>query len=313
MGGHFLAFRYNRRGRRMQFQFPSFGSTPVCSEPLRGQLLKWVGNKQRFAKKIVACFPQRFGTYYEPFLGSGAVLATLAPRVAVASDAFGPLIEIWRTLAADPERLKHWYAERWERMRSRGKVEAYEEIKKSFNARPNGADLVFLCRACYGGIVRFRKADGHMSTPCGAQRPIAPAAFASRVDRWHRRAGHATFLQADFADAMSRAREGDLVYCDPPYVDTQSILYGAQAFSMARLFDQIARCKDRGVLVVLSIDGSKRSGDRACDVAIPEGLFASEVAVDCGRSMLRRFQMAGQTLEREVVADRLLLTYTLDR
>ena len=60
---------------------------------------------------------------------------------------------------------------------------------------------------------------------------------------------------------------------------------------------------------MLSIDGTKRSGDRICDVPIPDGLFEREVFVNCGRSMLRRFQMAGQTLEGEVVADRLLLTY----
>lgn len=297
----------------MQLHLQFSDSSPARAEPLSRQLLKWVGNKHRFAGRIVEFFPRRFGTYREPFLGSGAVLATLAPAAAVGSDAFGPLIEIWQTLAKDPETLKDWYAQRWRRMQRRGKVDAYEEIKESFNVRPNGADLVFLCRACYGGIVRFRKADGHMSTPCGAQRPISPAAFASRVDQWHRRVRHASFVQADFAGAMQLAKEGDLIYCDPPYVDTQRILYGAQAFSLTKLFDEIARCKERGVFVALSIDGSKRSGDRACDVAIPEGLFESEVAVDCGRSMLRRFQMAGQTLEKEVVADRLLLTYSPDR
>jgi DNA adenine methylase len=61
--------------------------------------------------------------------------------------------------------------------------------------------------------------------------------------------------------------------------------------------------------VALSLDGSKRSGARVCRVPVPEGLFERDLLVDCGRSMLRRFQMAGRTLEREVVADRLLLTY----
>jgi DNA adenine methylase len=61
----------------------------------------------------------------------------------------------------------------------------------------------------------------------------------------------------------------------------------------------------------LSIDGTKRSGDKICNVPIPEELFEHEATVNCGRSMLRRFQMAGQTLETEVVADRLLLTYSL--
>ncbi|OYV81079.1 MAG: DNA methyltransferase, partial [Planctomycetia bacterium 21-64-5] len=114
-----------------------------------------------------------------------------------------------------------------------------------------------------------------------------------------------------YAEVMDRARAGDLVYCDPPYVDSQGILYGAQSFSLAQLFEAIARCKSRGVFVALSIDGTKRSGDKICDVPLPHGLFATEAMVNCGRSMLRRFQLAGQTLESEVVADRLLLTYSV--
>jgi len=78
---------------------------------------------------------------------------------------------------------------------------------------------------------------------------------------------------------------------------------------VADLFAAIARCKARGVYVALSIDGTKRSGEKICSVPIPGGLFETEATVNCGRSMLRRFQMAGQTLEGEVVADRLLLTY----
>ena len=61
--------------------------------------------------------------------------------------------------------------------------------------------------------------------------------------------------------------------------------------------------------VALSIDGTKRSGSQVCELPIPAGLFEREVLVNCGRSMLRRLQMGGQTLEGEVVADRLLLTY----
>jgi DNA adenine methylase len=61
--------------------------------------------------------------------------------------------------------------------------------------------------------------------------------------------------------------------------------------------------------VALSIDGTKRSGALVCDLPIPNGLFEREIFISIGRSMLRRFQMDGQTLEGEVVADRLLLTY----
>ena len=228
---------------------------------------------------------------------------------AFASDTFAPLIEIWQTLQADPAKLKRWYAERRAQMMSGEKVAEYEKVKASYNHKPNGADFLFLCRSCYAGVVRFRKADGYMSTPCGPHTPIPPESFSARVDEWHKRTKGAEFERMDYREAMSRAKPGDVVYCDPPYTHSQAILYGAQTFRLRDLLTTIAQCKERGVNVALSIDGTKRSGDKVCDLPIPEGLFEREVLVDCGRSMLRRLQMGGQTLEGEVVADRLLLTY----
>ena len=277
------------------------GSAPA------GQLLKWIGNKQRMAEEIVSSFPRTFRTFPEPFVGSGAVLATLAPERGRASDSFAPLIEIWQALKDSPDQLARWYASRWHRMMAGRKVEVYREVLASYNARPNGADLVFLCRASYGGVVRFRR-DGYMSTPCGAHQPIPPGEFAKRVTDWHGRVSGTVFELMDYQEAMERAEPGDVIYCDPPYSHSQSILYGAQEFSLEHLLAVIGRCKKRGVFVALSIDGTKRSGKTVCDLPIPEGLFAREVLVNCGRSMLKRFQMNGKSLKGEVVADRLLLT-----
>ena len=106
------------------------------------------------------------------------------------------------------------------------------------------------------------------------------------------------------------SKEGDLIYCDPPYSHSQSILYGAQDFNLSGLFEKIQEVKEKGVKVVLSIDGKKKSGNYLCDLPSPEGLFEEESYVRVGRSMLRRFQMEGQTLESEMVSDRLLLTYS---
>lgn len=275
----------------------------------RTQLLKWVGNKQKQADSLISHFPNNFGTYFEPFLGSAGVLGTLAPEKAVASDAFLPLIQIWQTLRSDKDLLKRQYAERYALISVMGKREAYETVLKNFNERPNGADLLFLCRTCYGGVVRFRKDDGYMSTPVGPHSPVPPESFDRRVEIWHARTSGATFLHLDFEDAMGLAKTGDLVYCDPPYVDTQSILYGAQAFSLDRLLKAIDACKSRGVRVALSIDGTKFSGKKICNVPVPSGLFVREERVFVGRSMLKRFQMDGRTLEAHEVHDRLLLTY----
>lgn len=278
-------------------------------EPFNTSLLKWIGSKQRMAHQIISYFPINFGTYYEPFLGSGGILGTLVPNAASASDTFAPLIQIWQTLKNSPDTLKKWYQERWERMSEGSKVEVYEAIKASYNKNPNGADLLFLTRSCYGGVVRFRKADGYMSTPCGIHNPISPKSFAHRVDEWHKRTLGTNFLHLDYEEAMNMAKPGDLIYCDPPYTYSQAILYGAQTFSLDHLLDVIAKCKSKGVLVALSIDGTKRSGNLICDLPIPEGLFEHEIMIDIGHSMLKRFQMNGKKLDGEKVSDRLLLTY----
>lgn len=272
-------------------------------------LLKWVGSKHRFAGEIVSYFPEEFGTYFEPFLGSGAVLGALPQHRRIGTDSFRALMDIWLTLRHSPDTLKRWYAERWRAMMSGDKVESYVKIRASYNAGPNAADLLFLCRSCYGGVVRFRQLDGYMSTPCGVHTPISPEAFGRRVDEWYRRTMTAEFMHMLYEEAMEMPKPGDLVYCDPPYSHSQSILYRAQSFSLDMLLKLIATCKSRGVYVALSIDGTKRSGNVICDVQIPDGLFEREILVNCGRSMLKRFQMNGRTLDHEVVADRLLLTF----
>lgn len=277
--------------------------------PLRGQLLKWIGNKHRFADELISYFPKRFNSYFEPFIGSGAVLGHLAPQAGLAGDVFAPLIEIWSTLKHNPSLVMNWYAERHALIGHMGKAGAYAQVLESYNRSANGADLLFLSRACYGGVVRFRKSDGFMSTPCGVHDPIPPKKFNHRAEVWHERISGTQFVNCDYHELMQKAQPGDLIYCDPPYVDSQSILYGAQDFRLSELFSVIVECKRRGVFVALSIDGSKKSGGSVVTIEPPKGLFEREVLVSCGRSMLRRFQMDGKTLESEVVADRLLLTY----
>lgn len=236
-------------------------------------------------------------------------MATVSPHDGMGSDTFKPLMAIWMMLKSNPKQLIGWYAERRNRIGRESKEEVYNCIRDSYNNDPNAADFLYLSRACYGGIVRFRKADGFMSTPCGAHVPISVTNFARRVDEWKKRLKNVDFVLCDYKDAFTQAKSGDLIYCDPPYSYSQSILYGAQDFQFIDLLEQIDKAKRRGINVALSIDGHKKSGNYICDISIPPRLFKREVFINCGRSMLRRFQLGGQTLENEVVADRLLLTY----
>ena len=122
----------------IRMQMSMFQETPLAGvvQPFKSQLLKWIGNKQRFAFEIASYFPRDYGTYFEPFLGSGAVLGTLSPKRAIGSDVFPPLMEIWMTLREAPEELKNWYASRWRQIASGDKAEVYERVRASYKCQP---------------------------------------------------------------------------------------------------------------------------------------------------------------------------------
>jgi len=282
------------------------------------QLLKWIGSKQRFAEQIVSYMPQRINTYIEPFLGSASVLGTLASmnngsifpvyKKAIGSDILPYLIEIFNYVKTNPYALINHY-ERCITGYNEGREKRYYEIRNRFNQTFNGLDFAVLTRTCYSGVVRFRKSDGYMSTPIGPHTPISPKSFEERVLTWHKIIQDVEFLNMDFRDVMSLAKAGDLVYCDPPYTHSQTILYGSQEFSINDLWEKIFECKQKGAKVILSINGKSKSKTKDISVRAPEGLFERGIYVNCGISMINRLQKVGEVMENEDVHDKLLFTW----
>lgn len=271
------------------------------------QFLKWIGNKQRFAKNIASIFPKEYGQYIEPFVGSGAVLGTMAPKNGLAGDALKPLIDLWKLLQEDPERLYEHYKKCWISYQEDPKA-TYTQVLESFNKNQNPLDFAFISRSCYGGVIRFTK-QGKMSTPIGPHNPISPESFKERMVLWRERILNTNFVHATFEETMAKAKKGDIVYCDPPYLDSQTILYGAQGFKLTDLWKAIEKCKTRGALVALSIDGHKKSGAKNIELNIPTGLFKRQLLMEGGSSMLKRFQKKDEAMIGEDVHDRLLLTW----
>ena len=281
-------------------------------------LLKWIGNKQRFAETIIAYMPETFNNYYEPFLGSGAVLAELLymdttrlfPHFqhAYGSDILPFLIDIFEITKEKPDDLIKYYrseiTEYYENPENK-----YREIQARFNANHNAYDFCLLSRTCYSGVIRFRKTDGYMSTPRGPHKPIQPETFERRVGQWHQLLQKATFSCQSFTEMMKYPQQGDVVYCDPPYTHSQSIIYGAQDFEIEALWEKIDECKNRGAKVILSINGMKNSQKTDISITPPEGLFERKLLVNCGTSMIDRLQNNGKEMKNKNVDDQLLLTW----
>ncbi len=271
------------------------------------QLLKWIGNKQRYAHIITSYLPKNYNKYIEPFLGTGAILAAMNPSNGIAGDILRPLIDLMNILKKDSAILIHHYKKHWNNYMKNPR-EYYLTVRESYNNSPNAYDLLFLSRTCYGGVMRFTK-TGRISTPIGPHKPISPNSFASRARSWAERIKNVKFVCADYKETMHEAKKNDLIYCDPPYVDSQSILYGAQSFNINELFKMIHICSQRGAKIALSIDGSKKSGNKIITFNFPDGLFKRELILDNGSSMLKRFQKLGENMNGEFVKERLLLTW----
>lgn len=288
-------------------EWPLFDSILQSDRTPPPQLLKWIGNKQRFASTIANIFPQEYNRYFEPFVGSGAVLGAMAPHAAVAADVLEPLIGLWQMLQNDPDQLHKHYEDKWH-LYAENPKQTYTAVLNSYNDSPNALDFAFISRTCYGGVIRFTK-SGRMSTPMGPHKPISPESFRTRMILWRNRVKNTIFTHASFEETMSNAGAGDIVYCDPPYVDSQKILYGAQAFDINALWEKIAECKARGANVALSIDGHKKSGSKVIELNMPDKLFERQLLIDNGSSMLKRFQKKDEIMTGEGVHDRLLLTW----
>ena len=67
-------------------------------------ILKWVGGKRQLLDSINPLIPE-CSTYYEPFIGGGAVLFGRQPNKAVINDSNEELINVYRMIKEEPEEL----------------------------------------------------------------------------------------------------------------------------------------------------------------------------------------------------------------
>jgi len=221
--------------------------------------LQWVGGKSRLLPEIldtIGKVPIR--TYYEPFLGSGAVALALIERSAAKSyrlsDACTPLVEAWQH--AEPDLVEQYG-------RAIVDVETYRMMRAAHNSGllslgPRAAVFVALNHTCFNGLWRVN-GRGWMNVPYGHKSPNW-AGIAARVAAWRAWAWRVFGSRdvGDFEDAIRGAGEGDLVYCDPPYYDSAGEDfhgYTAGGFGLEehlRLEHACARAAERGARVLVS-------------------------------------------------------------
>jgi DNA adenine methylase len=187
--------------------------------PLVQPFLKWVGGKRQLLPEIRKYIPPSFNSYYEPFVGGGAVLFGLQPARARINDTNAELINLYDIIRRAPDELMEALRQH------RHSEDYYYELRAldreaDYHARPaieRAARILFLNKTCYNGLFRVN-AQGHFNVPFGdyANPGIIDPAVLQAVSNYLNTA-EVTMTSLDFEQALACAVEGDFAYLDPPY------------------------------------------------------------------------------------------------
>ena len=187
---------------------------------LAAPVLKWVGGKRQLMGEIEKVLPKTYTTYYEPFIGGGAVLFELQPKKAVINDVNSELINLYNVIKDDVELLiedlrKHENtSEYFYRIREMDRDrELYEKLSNIEKA----SRIVYLNKTCFNGLFRVNK-SGEFNSPFGKYKNpnIVDEVTLRAVSKYFNKAD-IKILNSDFEQSLKGIRRGSCVYLDPPY------------------------------------------------------------------------------------------------
>ena len=181
--------------------------------------LKWAGGKRYLISEIRKILP-KFTTYYEPFLGGGAVFFELQPKKAFINDLNFELINAYDTIKKDVENLikelkthkndsDYFYELRdWDRARDK-----FSKLTSTQKA----ARVIFLNKTCFNGLFRVNS-QGQFNTPFGGYtNPNYVNEEVLRAVSKFLNGNDIKISNWSFEKLLPKIKKGSFVYLDPPY------------------------------------------------------------------------------------------------
>lgn len=235
--------------------------------------LKWAGGKRWLIQKYPDLFKVKFGRYIEPFVGSGAVFFHLKPRVSILSDKNTDLINAYNAIKINHKKvvdlLREHHILHSENHYYKVRDEVYGDMFMM------AARFIYLNRTCWNGLYRVNKSN-KFNVPKGSKKNVIIDTddFEATADALK----STDLLDCDFSLSISQARDGDLLFVDPPYTVKHDkngfIKYNEVLFSwedQVRLRDAVMAAKNRGAKVILT------NANHDSVRALYEGFFELEV------------------------------------
>lgn len=224
--------------------------------------VKWAGGKTQLLNQILPRLPARAKTYYEPFVGGGAVFFAMASRNrfdrAVLADRNPDLVS---TYLAVRDRVEPLIKRLGEHQAKATDETYFYEMRAvdpdQLDPVARAARFLFLNKTCFNGLYRVNR-SGRFNVPFGRYKnPRVQNPEGLRAASHYLKG--VTILESDFESVAREVRRGDAIYFDPPYVPVSATAsftsYARHPFGPDehdRLLEAYLRCCRRGAHALLS-------------------------------------------------------------
>lgn len=183
--------------------------------------VKWAGGKTKLLSELLKYTPVNFDTYYEPFIGGGALLFELQPKRAVIADVNTELINCYKVIQQAPDKLAAIIdsfpvsPEFFYKLREADREQAYEHKSSIWKA----ARIIYLNKTCYNGLYRVNN-KGEFNAPWGKYSN-------PKIYDWDNLQAVSAYLNDNQVSIEAKSFDellmskvftpSSFVYCDPPY------------------------------------------------------------------------------------------------
>ena len=255
-------------------------------------IVQYQGSKRNLSPQILRYFPKKFNRLIEPFAGMAAITISVAKQrradFYVLNDLNEPLVNVLRETVNNPKKLIEDYTKVWNEQLTfeNGSVEHFYKIRKEFNdGDKSAANMLYLLARCVKGSVRYSSNGMFNQSPDKRRMGTNPKNLAPNVFMISSfLKGKTEFSSVDYRDVTKTARQGDIVYMDPPYQGVCSTR-DSRYFS-GIVFDEFGECVDdlnrRGIDFVISYDGT--CGEKQYGVDLPKELNLKKIMLNAGLS-----------------------------
>ena len=187
--------------------------------------VKWAGGKNGLINSLVSFIPKNFNSYFEPFVGGGALffylknLNILNSKKIYLNDKNVELINAYKQIKINPNKL----LEELEILKNNHSKEYFYKIRNldrdfdfySLSEVFRAARFIYLNKTCFNGLCRYN-AKGNFNTPMGSYKN--PKIYdKDLIFSVHEVLKNVSITNKDFEVVSLKAKKGDFIYFDPPY------------------------------------------------------------------------------------------------